>query len=49
MDLSPAMVAKLRAKPGGERLSITMGDFADVPVEGTYRLIYLCSTRCSTS
>jgi len=41
VDLSPAMVAKLRAKPGGERLSVTMGNFADVPVEGTYRLIFI--------
>ncbi len=41
VDLSEPMVKKLRAKPGGERLSITMGDFADVPVDGTYPLIYL--------
>ncbi|MGI8609239.1 MAG: class I SAM-dependent DNA methyltransferase [Candidatus Dormibacteria bacterium] len=41
IDLSSAMVAMLRAKPGGEKLSVTIGDFADVPVEGTYRLIYL--------
>ena len=41
VDLSPAMVSKLRAKPGGEHLSITMGNFADVPIGGTYRLIYI--------
>jgi SAM-dependent methyltransferase len=41
IDLSTAMVARLRAKPGGDRLSITMGDFAEVSVEGTYRLIYI--------
>ncbi len=41
IDLSPAMVAKLRAKPGGDALPITMGDFADVPVEGAYQLIFL--------
>jgi hypothetical protein len=41
VDLSPAMVSKLRAKPGGEQLSITMGDFADVPVQGAYRLIFI--------
>jgi hypothetical protein len=41
IDLSAAMVSKLRAKPGGEPLSITMGDFADVPVEGNYTLIYV--------
>jgi SAM-dependent methyltransferase len=41
IDLSPAMVAKLRAKPGGDQIAVTMGDFADVPVRGTYRLIFL--------
>jgi SAM-dependent methyltransferase len=41
IELSPAMVAKLRAKPGGDRISVTIGDFADVPVEGSYRLIYV--------
>ena len=41
IDLSPAMVAKLRAKPGGDQLSVTIGDFAEVPVPGTYRLIYV--------
>ncbi|MGZ7036093.1 MAG: class I SAM-dependent DNA methyltransferase [Ilumatobacteraceae bacterium] len=41
IDLSSAMVAKLRAKPGGDRLSITIGDFAAVPVDGAYRLIFV--------
>jgi SAM-dependent methyltransferase len=41
IDFSSAMVAKLRAKPGGARIAITMGNFADVAVKGTYRLIYL--------
>ncbi len=41
IDFSPAMVARLRAKPGGEQISVTIGDFADVPVPGTYRLIYV--------
>jgi SAM-dependent methyltransferase len=41
IDFSSAMVAKLRAKPGGDRLEVTIGDFADVPVDGSYRLIYL--------
>jgi hypothetical protein len=41
VDLSSAMVGQLRAKPGGDRLSVTMGDLADVPVAGTYRLIYV--------
>jgi SAM-dependent methyltransferase len=41
IDLSPAMVAKLRAKPGGDQISVTMGDFADVAVPGNYRLIFV--------
>ncbi len=41
IDFSSAMVARLRAKPGGDQLSVTMGDFAEVPVDGSYRLIYL--------
>ncbi|MGN6377419.1 MAG: class I SAM-dependent DNA methyltransferase [Gaiellales bacterium] len=41
VDLSPAMLAKLRERPGGDALSVTMGDFADVPVSGSYRLIYI--------
>jgi SAM-dependent methyltransferase len=41
VDLSTAMIARLRAKPGGDEISVTMGDFADVPVPGTYRLIYV--------
>jgi len=41
VDISEAMVARLRGKPGGEQLAITIGNFADVPVEGVYRLIYV--------
>ncbi|GAC1522154.1 MAG: class I SAM-dependent methyltransferase [Chloroflexota bacterium] len=41
IDLSPAMVARLRAKPGGDLISVTMGNFADVPVTGAYRLIFV--------
>ena len=41
VDISPAMVDQLRAKPGGDRLSVTIGDFADVPVPGSYRLIFV--------
>jgi hypothetical protein len=41
IDFSSAMVAKLRAKPGGDQIAVTMGDFADVAVPGTYRLIYV--------
>lgn len=41
LDASGAMVAKLREKPGGDAIPVTMGDFAQVPVEGRYSLIYI--------
>jgi SAM-dependent methyltransferase len=41
IDLSPDMVQRLRAKPGGDQLAVTMGDFASVDVPGSYRLIYV--------
>jgi SAM-dependent methyltransferase len=47
IDFSEAMVAKLRAKPGGDWLSITMGNYADLAVSGKYRLIYLVANSLS--
>lgn len=41
IEQSEAMVARLRAKPGGNRIAVTMGDMAEVPVPGNYRLVYL--------
>ncbi len=41
IDLSRAMVARLRAKPGGAAIGVTIGDFASVRAEGTFRLAYL--------
>jgi SAM-dependent methyltransferase len=41
VDFSPSMVAQLRSKPGGDQLDVRIGDYADVPVPGTYRLIYV--------
>jgi Methyltransferase domain len=41
VDASEAMVARLRAKPGGEGIPVTMGDFADVPVDGRYAVIFI--------
>jgi hypothetical protein len=41
IELSPAMVEQLRRKSGGDQIAVTIGDFADVPVEGRYRLIYV--------
>jgi len=41
IDFSPAMIARLRAKPGGLQIPVTLGNFADVAVPNTYRLIYV--------
>jgi len=41
IDLSEAMVARLRAKPGAEAIEVTLGDFATTKVDGTFRLAYL--------
>jgi len=41
VDLSDAMVARLRAKPGAERIGVTIGDFATTTVEDTFSVAYL--------
>jgi SAM-dependent methyltransferase len=41
IDMSQAMVARLRAKPGGDAIGVTIGDFARTRVEGTFSLVYL--------
>jgi len=41
IDLSTAMVERLRAKPGGADLPVTIGDFAAVPVAGEFDLVYV--------
>lgn len=41
IDASPAMVARLRAKPGGEHIPVTIGNFADLAVEGRFTLIFV--------
>ena len=41
IDMSRAMVARLRAKPGGEAIGVTIGDFATARVDGTFSLVYL--------
>jgi hypothetical protein len=41
IDLSAAMVARLRAKPGGDDIEVTIGDFATTRVDRTFRLAYL--------
>lgn len=41
IEISPAMIAQLRANPGGDKIDVTTGDFADVAVPGTYSLIFV--------
>jgi len=41
IDLSAAMVARLRAKPGGDDIEVTICDFATTRVDRTFRLAYL--------
>jgi SAM-dependent methyltransferase len=41
IDVSPAMVAQLRAKPGGDAVPVTIGNFVDLPVEGEFALIFI--------
>src|SRR5436305_4589525 len=41
IELSEAMAARLRAKPGAKEIGVTIGDFATARVEGTFSLAYL--------
>ncbi len=41
VDLSPAMVAQLQAKPGADHIDVTIGDFATTSLDGTFKLAYL--------
>ena len=41
IELSEAMVARLRAKPGGKDMPVAIGDMATTRVDGTFSLVYL--------
>jgi len=41
IEISEAMVAQLRRKPGGIDIPVTIGDFAEVAVSGEFRLIFV--------
>ncbi|GGZ00014.1 class I SAM-dependent DNA methyltransferase [Streptomyces poonensis] len=41
IDMSRAMVARLRAKPGGDAVGVTIGDIATTQVEGEFGVVYL--------
>jgi SAM-dependent methyltransferase len=41
IDASEAMVARMRAKPGGDRIPVTIAGFADFSLETKYRVVYV--------
>jgi len=41
IELSKAMAARLRSKPGGDAIAVTIGDMATTKVDGTFTLAYL--------
>jgi SAM-dependent methyltransferase len=41
IDLSSAMVERLRAKPGGDAIPVAIGDIATTRLDGTFSLVYL--------
>jgi SAM-dependent methyltransferase len=41
IDRSRPMVARMRAKPGGDDIEVTMGDFATTRIDGTFTIAYL--------
>jgi SAM-dependent methyltransferase len=41
IELSPSMAAKLGGKPGGDAITVTIGDMASTKVDGTFTLVYL--------
>jgi hypothetical protein len=41
IELSTAMVARMRAKPAGDDVDVTIGDFATATTEGSFSLAYL--------
>ena len=41
IELSPSMVERLRAKPGGGALPVTLGDMTTTRVDGAFSLVYL--------
>lgn len=41
IDASEEMIKKLRAKPGGDRIPVAIGDLADVAIDGRFSLIFV--------
>jgi len=41
IDASHSIVEQMRAKPGGDAIGVTVGDMADVAVDGRFSLVYV--------
>src|SRR5450755_4358232 len=41
IDASPAMVERMRAKPGGDAIPVTIGDMAEVGIDGEFALVFV--------
>lgn len=41
IDAAESMISRLREKSGGDRIQITMGNFAEVPVQEKFSLVYI--------
>ncbi|MDP6822179.1 MAG: class I SAM-dependent methyltransferase [Dehalococcoidia bacterium] len=41
IELSTAMISRLREKPGGKKIEVTIGDFAEATVDGSFAVAYL--------
>lgn len=41
IDNSPAMVERLRAKPGGDRVTVHFGDMADADIDRRFTLVFV--------
>ena len=41
IELSRAMVARMRAKPGGDAIPVTIGDMATTTVDGAFAVVFL--------
>jgi hypothetical protein len=41
IDAAASMISRLRAKPDGDRIKVTQGNFAEVPVDEKFALVYI--------
>lgn len=41
IDAAESMISRLQAKTGADRIKVTQGNFAEVPVDGKFSLVYI--------